>query len=367
MSVVRKTVEDKLHDAEAIIRAKNAELLEQRRAIQALEKSDDTARAIRENIHKIAGYDPEPPEWLIRSKSSNNRGCPITIWSDFHYGEVVFKSQVGGVNEYNKNIAKRRIEKLVLTTIDLAHNHMGSATAKYPGIVICLGGDMLGGNIHEELANTNDRTTQQSIEDQIDMLAAGIDTMATSFGKAFVPCVVGNHGRSTKKMQMKDRVFTSHEWNIYCALARHFKGSKNIQFMIPEGADAQFKVYGHRYFLTHGDSLGTKGGDGIIGAIGPILRGSIKTSHSEAQIGRDYDTLLIGHWHQMLWLPRVICNNSLKGYDEYARLGLRAPYSPPSQALWFSHPRHGITARWEVLLEPRFAAKENTEWVTWQK
>lgn len=367
MAGLKKTDADRLQDAMLIINQKNDEIAAQRRAIQALQKSDETARTIRENIHQIAAYDPDPPEWLTRAKGGNNRGVPCTIWSDWHYSEVVFKSQVGGINEFNKTIAKRRAKKLVETTIDLAHNHMGNAKVNYPGVVICLGGDMLGGNIHEELAKTNDRTTQQAIEDLIDLLAAGIETMAKSFGKAFVPCVVGNHGRSTRKMEMKDRVFSSHEWNIYCGLARHFKNSKHVQFMIPECADATFRVYGHRYFLTHGDSLGTRGGDGIIGAIGPILRGSIKTAHSEAQIGRDYDTLLIGHWHQMLWLPRVICNGSLKGMDEFARLALRAPYNPPSQALWFTHPTHQITARWEVLLEPRVGTPESSEWVSWEK
>jgi len=191
--------------------------------------------------------------------------------------------------------------------------------------------------------------------------------MATSFGKLFVPCVVGNHGRSTKKMQMKERVFTSHEWNVYCGVARHFRRSKHVQFSIPETADCAFNIFGHRYLLTHGDSLGTKGGDGIIGALGPIMRGTLKTHRSEAQIGRDFDTLLIGHWHQYITLPGLIVNNSLKGYDEFAHLVLRAPYSRPSQALWFTHPEHGLTAHWQVYLEKQLAPlAEEKPWVSWQ-
>ena len=191
--------------------------------------------------------------------------------------------------------------------------------------------------------------------------------MAGRFGKAFIPCVVGNHGRSTKKMQMKQRVFTSHEWNIYCNLERYFRQSKHVQFMIPSEADAFFTVFGHRYMLTHGDSLGVKGGDGIIGAIGPIMRGNLKTHRSEAEIKRDFDTMVIGHWHQYLTLPGLIVNNSFKGYDEYARLGLRAPYSRPSQALWFTHPEHGITAHWQVYLEKLRTANTDMKWVEWQE
>lgn len=362
----KKTVDEMLADANEIIRQRNAELLAARKEVAALRKSDDSAREIREQIYKIAAYDPDPPEWVVRYRAGSERGCPMTIWSDWHYGEQVFKSQVGGVNEFNRTIAKARVRRLAETTCDLAYHHMGNAKLSYPGIVVCLGGDMLGGDIHEELAKTNDRTTQQAIEDLIDLIGAGLETVATQFGKVFVPAVVGNHGRSTKKMQMKDRVFTSHEWNVYCALARHFKKSKNVQFYIPEAADAHFRVYGTRYMLTHGDSLGVKGGDGIIGALGPIMRGALKTHRSESQVDQEFDMMIIGHWHQALWLPTAIVNNSLKGYDEYAKLQLRAPYSRPSQMLWFDHPRHGITARWEVYLEGRKRAEEaKPKWVSW--
>lgn len=348
-----------------LIRQKNAELHEQRKTITRLTQDHDDARTVRENIYKIAAYDPEPPEWTVREGRAGARGVPATIWSDWHYGEVV---RMPGINNYDKTVAKRRIKRLAETTVDLAVNHMGRAKITYPGCIVALGGDMLGGDIHEELMKTNDRTTQQAIEDLTDLIAGALELMATTFGKLYVPCVVGNHGRSTKKMQMKERVFTSHEWNVYCNLARHFKRSKHVQFSIPETADHLFNIFGHRYLLTHGDSLGTKGGDGIIGALGPIMRGNLKTHRSEAQLGRDYDTLLIGHWHQYITLPGLIVNNSLKGYDEYAHLTLRAPHSRPSQALWFTHPQHGLTAHWQVYLEEQLTPiTAAMPWVQWQE
>lgn len=364
MAGARKTADEQLHDAMAIIREKNKILNENKKLIEVLTKEQDNARTVRENIYKIAAYDPDPPEWLAREGRAGARGVPSTIWSDWHYGEVV---NMPGINQFNKQVARARIKRLCETTVDLAFNHMGKARISYPGCIVALGGDMLGGDIHEELMKSNDRTTQQSIEDLIDLISGGLEMMASSFGKLFVPCVVGNHGRSTKKMQMKERVFTSHEWNVYCGVARHFKKSRHVQFNIPETADCAFNLFGHRYLLTHGDSLGTKGGDGIIGALGPIMRGTLKTHRSEAQIGRDFDTLLIGHWHQYITLPGLIVNNSLKGYDEYAHLVLRAPYSRPSQALWFTHPEHGITAHWQVYLEKQLQPMtESKPWVSWQ-
>jgi hypothetical protein len=368
MVAALKTDAQRLLDAEEIIRRKNAELTNQKQIIRQLQRDNDDADAIRQEIWGLAAYRPNIPTWVTRPQHTLGiRGCPITIWSDLHYGETISKAETNGLNEFDKNIAKKRLFRLYDTTSDLAFNHMGKANTKYPGIIVCLGGDMIGGYIHEELMATNDRTPQQAVNDLTDLLAAGIDNMATKFGKVYVPCVVGNHGRTSHKPRMKGRVFTNYDWSIYCNLEREFKKEKHIKFDVSNTPDVHFNSYGMRYMLTHGDSLGVKGGDGIIGAIGPIMRGSIKVGTQQAKIGMDFDVLVICHWHQMLWLPSVIVNNALKGSDEYAMVQLRAPYSRPSQALWFNHPEHGITARWEIFLEGRKKAAQTKDWVSWRE
>jgi hypothetical protein len=361
-----KTTEDRLFDADEIIRKKNNEILDLKRTIDQQKREEDTAESIRKVIFQLAEYSPKPPPW-ISGKGVNNgaRGGPVTIWSDWHYGEVVNPDEVGGVNKFNMHIAKKRVARLVDVTIDLCFNHMGRSKVPYPGIVVCLGGDMIGGDIHEELMATNDRTPHQSVNDLTDLIAGGLERMADKFGRVFVPCVVGNHGRSTRKPRMKGRVFTNYDWSIYCNLERHFRDDKRIRFSISPGADNHFEIFGHRFLLTHGDSLGTKGGDGIIGAMGPILRGALKVGRSEAQIGRDFDTLLIGHWHQYIPHPGLVCNNSLKGYDEFAMLALRAKPTRPSQALFFVHPEHDITAHWQVYLEGKIKAERSKAWLKW--
>lgn len=350
-----------------------------RAKVKALEENDrkdqreaDTAEEIRRRIWEIASYSPDPPEWIVKERPhGGERGIPITLWSDWHRGEVVRPEEIEGLNEFNSRIHDRRVRRLVETITDLCYNHMGRGNPKYPGIVAMLGGDFINGDIHEELQINADRTTQQNINEITDVLAWGIDALATKFGRVFCPAVPGNHGRSTRKPRLKGRVFTSHEWNVFCNLAREFKRSKNISFLIPNSGDAYFSVLGTRYLLSHGDTLGVKGGDGIIGSIGPIMRGSIKVGTAESQVGRDIDCLCMGHWHDAMWVRNSIAvNGALKGYDEYARLQLRAPYSRPSQLLWFTHPEHGITAKWEVFLEGRRQAAEFKpepgvpEWVT---
>lgn len=362
-----RPVEALLYDANDLIRKKNRENEALRGALKRAEHERDTAEQIRKVIYGIAEHSPAPPKWLDakRESTSSHRGAPCTIWSDWHYGERIDPDQVGGVNEFNPEIAQTRVKKLVSATIDLCNNHMGRSDRAYPGIVVMLGGDMISGNIHEELARTNVCTPQQQVNETIDLLMGAIDGIATNFPRVFIPAVPGNHGRDTLKPPMKNAVFHSYDWNIYCALAREFRKHQSVRFFIPNETDAHFTVFGHRYLLTHGDNLGVKGGDGIIGAIGPIMRGSMKVRSSEAEIGRGFDTACICHWHQYITLPGLIVNNSLKGFDEYARLRLRAKFSRPSQALWFTHPQQGITAHWQIYLEPKFKKTDIKDFITW--
>lgn len=335
-----------------------------RAELKTVHRSELAADSIRSQIYGLANAPPQPPAWLTEKKVGGSApGVPMTIWSDWHWGEVVRPEEVAGVNEFNSEIARARLRKLVDRTIDLCFNHM--VNPDYPGIVVCLGGDVCAGEIHPELTETNDQRILPALLDVQGELITALGRIADRFGRVFVPCVIGNHGRNTLKPRAKARAFTSYEWHLYNQLERHFQGDDRFSFLIPQEMDAHFSVYGHRYMLTHGDSLGVRGGDGIIGSLGPIMRGRIKTHTSEVQIGRDFDTLLIGHWHNYMALQGLIVNGCLVGYDEFARNFLRARYQPPTQALWFSNPRHGITCHWPIYLDDSRQARSD-EWLTWR-
>lgn len=331
------------------------EIAKLKRENRELHRKEDTAASIRETIYGIASHDPKPPVWLTQhKKGSGTPGAPMTNWSDWHYGEVVRKGATSGTNEFNSEIAAERIQRLADRTIRLikgfAFKEHGSSV-EFPGIVVGLGGDMISGFIHEELEITNDRTPNQCINELTDLIAAALIQLANEFGSVFVPCVVGNHGRTSHKPRMKGHVFTSFEWNLYCNLKRFFKDDPRIHFQISEGADVYFECMGHRFLWTHGDRIGAGGGDGMIGAIGPIQRGIIKVKRAYAGIGKPVDTVVLGHYHQELWLPGGIVNPSLKGDDEYAEAKMRAEHGRPGQALWFVHQEQGITARLCVFVD----------------
>ena len=323
-----------------------------------------TAENVRTAIIGLDEKSPAPPKWLARETGAGKAGVPVTMWSDWHWGEVVDPDQINGVNEFDITIAQRRARTLVERTTRLCKKNM--VGAEYPGLVLCLGGDMVSGDIHDELTETSELPTMPALIDLFGVMIWGIAQMADAFGRVFVPCVVGNHGRTTVKPRMKGKVYSNFDWLLYTFLEKHFASDDRVQFFIPTGADANFTVAGRRFLLTHGDTLGTAGGDGIIGCLGPILRGDFKARNSNQAVGLPYDTLLIGHYHQYMPLDRVIVNGSLKGYDEFTKLKMRAQPEIPRQALFFVHPDHGITCHWPVNVDERGAAAKDGEWVKWR-
>jgi len=300
-----------------------------------------------------------PPEWAQPAEHKpSSPGVPTLFLSDLHWGEVVHPSQINGVNKFNVKIAHARMDRLAQTAIDLLR--IVSPAMDYPGIVVPLGGDMISGNIHEELSQSNEMQTMPTVVDLYGKLAGFLKLLADTFGRVFVPCVTGNHGRDTHKVYAKDRHHTSFDWLLYVFLAKHFEGDERLTFLIPDGPDAYYRIYGHRYLLTHGDQF--RGGDGMIGALGPIIRGDHRKRSRNTQIDMGYDTMLLGHWHQYMHLTRLIVNGSLKGYDEYAYAS-NFPFEVPQQALWLTHPTHGITYRMPVYVGDK-AASPRTDWVS---
>ena len=335
------------------------ELLKLKKQVAEIERHNLEGAEIRKEIFSLSERTPSPPAWTIETKKSSGIiGIPVTIWSDWHLGERVLGNEVNGVNSFDLKIAEARIKRLVGRTLDVCFNHMGShgAPPKYPGIVINLLGDIVSGEIHHELELTNEEPLYPIILRAVDYLVAALTALRQHFDKIHVVCTPGNHGRNTARPEFKRYTVRNADWLIATmterAITKWLKAS-NITFSIPEAGELVYPVYEHRFLATHGDALGVRGGDGIIGLLGPICRGEIKVSRQFAQVNQDYDTALMGHWHQLLWLQRAIVNGSLIGFNEYAHRGIRATFELPQQALFFVHPKRGITIRCPIFLEDR--------------
>ena len=293
----------------------------------------------------------KPPKgWSYKPRKKSRGGTPLLHWSDWHIGEVVSLSQTAGYNEFNMDIAERRIKMLVQKTLDLCFVH--SAYPTYEEVVVVLGGDMVSGQIHD-LRETNEGTIMEQVKETAVLIMDALKTVQVQFPRVRVYCVVGNHGRNSYKPKTKNRVQDNFEWLLYHFLAAMFSDNEHIHFEIPDDTDVIFEVEGHRFLATHGDSTGARGGDGIIGPAGPIIRGEKRVRDSNLFLDLPYDTCLMGHYHIEFGMAHVKVNPTLKGYDEFARYVLRVRPERPAQNLFFIHPEEGIVDEKRVYLEPK--------------
>ncbi len=337
-----------------IVSTKDKELTHLRSQVKHLtsqvarfERQDSIQHDIRTKILSLTSTPPAVPTWLTdppkQSKASRNPGIPTLLCSDWHWAEVIRSEEIGDIpNDYNIRIANQRAKTLITKTLDLLQNHM--VNPNYPGIHLFLGGDMFSGTLHD-LAETNEVPMMKAFLDLYGCLIWCIDSLAAAFPAVHVAGVVGNHGRTSFKPKTKDRAATNFDWLLYNMLEKHYESQKKVTFNIPEATDVRISIYNHRYLFTHGDQF--RGGDGIIGPLGPITRGDVKKRARNMQIGQDYDTLVVGHWHRYISTRQTIVNGSLCGYNEYAYIG-NFSYEPPIQALWITNPEHGITFQMPV-------------------
>lgn len=325
-----------------------------RKALRETNSEDD----LRAAVFRLAEMKLTPPGWAVkRAKPKAGPGIPILFFSDAQWGERITANELDGINEFNAEIATRRYRYLVETAIDLTKNHM--VKPEYPGIIYLRGGDMVSGDIHQELRETNDLQSIPAVRSIVEQECWGIEQMLKHFPEVWVISVPGNHGRTTMKPFAKRYAETNYDTLSAWMLENYFKakGEKRVKFWTPSSGDALFKVFGWQFLLTHGDRIGSRGGQGFIGPSATIARGMKKLRDYYAALGTTIDVIMVGHFHTRLELEYGFSNGSLPGASEYSRDGRMSPLAP-SQWLFFVHPDHGVTARWPIFLEktPRISA-----------
>ena len=327
------------------------ELAEWRQTAKRLTlERDDLARRL-EVSGRLASRELKPPAWMATKKRrGEHHAIPTLLLTDTHFDEVVLPEQVDWLNAYNRRIAERRLRVCIEQSIELAREYLKGLV--YDGFLLMLGGDIFSGIIHQELRETNQEPILRSVDHWENQLAAAIERLASEFGHLHVACTYGNHGRQSKKPVAKNRAWDNIEWQMYTHLAKHFAASKHITFQIPDAADCHVQSYGVRYLLTHGDQF--RGGSGISGALAPLMLGSHRKGRRAMAVKRPYDVLVLGHWHQHLWLPSrgLIVGGALKGFDEYAYVS-NFDYEPANQAMWIATPEHGVTFPMQVFVQDK--------------
>jgi len=320
-----------------------------RTRFNAAEKELALIEKLLEEVGGIRSLDIPQPEWLLKaSTSSRARSVMSMLFTDLHMGEVVDPDEILGLNAFNPHIAEQRAKKFFQAACEIGPRW--ASDTKLEGLLLNLGGDLVSGDIHEELRITNALTSHEQVRLVVKILVAGIKLLLKVYRRIHVTSVPGNHARTTFKPTAKLYSKLSYDTLIAQMVADAFAGDPRVTFQITVATDAVIPVLGRTAFLTHGDKMGTGGGQGFAGPMLPIVRGTKKVEAQQARAGRRPDIIMHGHYHHSGNPGNVFSNGAFPGYSEYGN-GLRAALEPPQQWLFLIHETWGVRERCEIKLE----------------
>ena len=251
----------------------------------------------------------------------NEHGTAVLHISDWHIGS---KENVNGFNNFNYDIACERVKTLTNKYIGWTKMHRAMYTIDE--LVIIATGDMISGDIHDELIRTNEFSVPEQCVKSAALIAKLANSMSPFFKKVRVEYIVAdNHSRTTKKIQFGDGK-NSYNYLVGYMSKLMLSKTQNIEFNLYPEIQKVIKVEKLRYLITHGNCV--RGGfAGIpfysmqrkVGAEAAVRMNMGDTYH--------FDKIVMGHYHvpmRSTQYEMTGCLSSTTAFDQSAGRHCRA-------------------------------------------
>ena len=258
------------------------------------------------------------------------------LWSDAHAGEVVSEEQTDGLNSYDWATMMARHDQLLRGVLSYKENR------PYPirRLHVWGLGDMLSGDIHEELSETNEfPIVECAVQYGLDA-GEWLERFVPEFEQIRFSGVVGNHPRLRKKQPSKNK-YNNFDWLVYHTMQQRLRGYKSVEWDIPKAQKWPVEICGRRVLLFHGDGIRSTMTDVPWGG---IIRYVNKLSNQYSRAGKPLSHFACGHYHEANAVKnrRILMNGSIKGIDEYS-IDAFGGGEGPTQMLVTFHPERGLT------------------------
>lgn len=289
------------------------------------------------------------PSWRVRPTKSGHAGLVVAQLTDTHFDEVIEPSEIMNLNAYDREIALSRFRRWAEKVITLPRDYVNGV--RLEGIIVLATGDILSGDIHAELKESNEDALLASLLFWAEQIISAFELIERDYQRVDVHAVVGNHGRLTQRPVFKGRAHSNVEWLLWSIVRDRLndRGSK-VRVQVSDAMDLNVPIYGRNHLITHGDQF--HGGSGISGAYAPLSLGQHRKAKRQLAAQLPMELMVMGHFHQMIDIPGLIVGGSMKGYDEYA-FGLNLAPQEAGQMLWITTPERGKTVTLPVMLQDR--------------
>jgi hypothetical protein len=307
-------------------------------ALAQIDKERERADAL-VSLKGIAPTQSKPPK---QTKQTKHDATMVVLLSDIHCEETVRPETVNGLNSFDLDVCQARLEELQERFFTmLAHER---ELTRIERVVLWLGGDLISGMIHPELAEENALHPLAAIRWIGERLRGFLDAVAGNAKEIVVATSCGNHGRTTEKLRTNE-ADTSYEHHLYLTM-RAAETRKNVQWLVGEGHLNYVNLNGFKIRFCHGHAVRYQGG---IGGIHVPLNKAIAAWDATERA----DLTCLGHWHQFSWgrAGRYVSNGSVIGHSAYA-VRIKATYEPPCQAaIVIDHGRREVTKAYPLFCD----------------
>lgn len=318
---------------------------ELKKAYKIISKHEETYNAdqkLQEAIISVVDQNPYRPVFKPAPKLDEITDAHemLLLVSDAHYGEYVDPKALFGV-AYTPEICQMRMEHIRNKTI--RYKELRDPVYTTQKLTIAVLGDMISGNIHDELDRTNLMPVSSQWAEMAHMLANMGFSLREHFADVEMIIVPGNHPRIRRKPYFKEK------WdNFEYMMGLYVQALVGDAFTVtvPKSMIHTHEILGHKIGMSHGDGYKSNSFAGIPFYGLAQRRSAFQAARKELGF-EPIDMLVMGHFHQLLWWPGrgcdIIMNGSIKGPDEYAFDNF-AGAEPAKQALLTLNKDHGISA-----------------------
>jgi len=347
MSKKKKEAVSKILDARKSISIES-KMRASEEANKSLKKKYDVAiKVINELEHmreiaEVLDIPRKKKKFRVKARRKGAEGLAILQVSDVHGGEIVEPETVNFLNEYNVEIAERRMQALARNVVKMCN--MWRELSPLDDLAIFDEGDAWSGDIHEELKLTTVFTPTESVVWYHDIFDALVYYLVKNggFKRIHILKKYGNHTRRQKEVFHAAAYRTNDEYMLAKMMEKH-NSYDNVTWQIDTGYFSWYDCYGLPIRSHHGNAVGYRGGIG--GKVIPIKRAIT----SKWNKGKKAYLDMFGHFHELEWTSDYVSNGSVIGYSAYSQE--KFPYEPPRQVLSIMDKRRGIVAALPIFLD----------------
>lgn len=272
-------------------------------------------------------FEPLPP--IVNA--THHGHVQVLMLSDTHVGEVVDLEAMDGINEYCWDICTKRMQNIQRSLASYRDARPYPISEFHHWWL----GDMVNGDHHKELAETNEFGKAEQAYRVGMMLGQFAEQLVPHYPKQVVYAVPGNHARMDKQPASK-RVFDSFDWLAYKIASTYLHAyieAGAIEFHAPYSGYVVAETAGMKHLLWHGDGVKSS----MVGFPGGgVIRRTKELNMQWLQKGVVLDGHAIGHFHQAHVLPgNVYVNGSVKGPDEWTLKTFGSSSAPEQLLLTF--------------------------------